>query len=66
MEQEETKGCSCVTIDAQDPGQGLCTISLAKVSQRAVSMSTAFEVDYNCCIFSGWRARGKDPGLRVA
>lgn len=41
MEQEETKGCSGISIDASEPGQGLCTISIAKVSQRAVSVSWA-------------------------
>lgn len=65
VEQEETKGCSGVSIDAPDPGQGLCTISFAEVSQRAVSMSTVAEVDYNCCTLSGWRARRKDLGLRT-
>lgn len=35
VEQEETKGCFGVSIDATDPGQGLCTISFAIVSQRA-------------------------------
>lgn len=34
-----TKGCSGVPI-APDSAQGLCTISFAKVTQRAVSMST--------------------------
>lgn len=60
MEQEETKGCSVVSIDAPDPGQGLCTISFAKVSQKAVSMSTVAGLDYNCCALSGRRGRGKD------
>ena len=45
MEQEETKGCSGVSIDAPDPGQGLCTISFAGVSQRA-------NINVHCCC--GW------------
>lgn len=65
VEQEETKGCSGVSIDAPDPGQGLCTISFAEVSQRPVSMFTVVELDYNCCTLSGWRARGKGQELRA-
>lgn len=42
MEQEETKGCSGVSIDAPDPGHGLCTISFAGVSQRA-------NINVRCC-----------------
>lgn len=42
MEQEATKGCSGVSIDAPDPGQGLCTISFAGVSQRA-------NINVHCC-----------------
>lgn len=45
MEQEATKGCSGVSIDAPDPGQGLCTISFAGVSQRA-------NINVHCCC--GW------------
>ena len=53
MKQEETKGYSGVSIDAPDRGQGLCTISFAEVSQRAVSVSTVVELDYDCCALSG-------------
>lgn len=35
VEHEETKGCFDTCIDTTDPGQGLCTISFALVSQRA-------------------------------
>lgn len=65
VEQEETKGCSGVSIDAPDPGQGLCTIGFAEVSQRANISVHCSEVDYSCHTLSGWRARGKDHGLRT-
>lgn len=35
VEHEEGKGCFDTCIDATDPGQGLCTISIALVSHRA-------------------------------
>lgn len=35
VEHEETKGCFDTCIDTTDPGQGLCTISFALVSQKA-------------------------------
>lgn len=66
MEQEETKGCFSASIDAPDPGQGLCTISFAEVSQKAVSMPHCWEVDWICWTLSGWRVKGKGRGLRVA
>lgn len=66
MEQEDTKGCSGVSIDTPDPGQGLCTISFARVSQRPVSVSTVVGVDYNCCTLrvenQRKRLRAEDKG----
>jgi len=61
MEQEETKGCSGQSVDTPDLSQGLCTISLAKVSHRAVSMSTVVKLNYNSVMLF----QGGDPKKKV-
>lgn len=60
MKQEETKGCSALSIDATDLSQGLCTI-YKSITKNC--MPTVVELNYDCYNLPDSRAKGKDPEL---